>query len=50
MRREDAHLALKLENAAVHDRLPDQHRGIVHQVTRGEIVGAIDDDIIGDVL
>ena len=46
MRREDAHLALKLENAAVHDRLPDQHRGIVHQVARGEVVRAIDNDVI----
>src|SRR5262249_54349651 len=46
VRLEDAYLALKLENAAVHDRLPDQHRGIVHQVACGEIVGAIDDDVI----
>src|SRR5437870_9461422 len=46
VRREDAYLALKLEDAAVHDRLPDQHRGIVHQVARGKIVRAVDDDVI----
>src|SRR5438132_1255379 len=36
VRLKDAHLALKLEDAAVHNRLPDQHRSIVHQVARGE--------------
>ena len=39
-------LTVEPENAAVHDRLFQQHRGIIDHVGCREIIGAADDDIV----
>src|SRR5262249_35097628 len=43
--RKYAGLAFKAEDRAVHVRLAGEHAGIVHQVARGEVVGAVGDDV-----
>ena len=47
MRSENAGLPFKAEDGAVNIRLFEQHAGIVGQVTRREIVGAVHDDVVG---
>ncbi len=42
---EDRHLALEPVDRAVHDGDPVPHRGVVHEVAGGEVVGAVDDDV-----
>ena len=44
--REHRRLSVEAEDAAVHVRLPEQHAGVVHQVARREVVGAVDDDVV----
>ena len=41
----DAGLAFEAENRAVDVRLAGEHAGVVDQIARGEIVGAVDDDV-----
>ena len=43
---EDCDLTLEAENRAVNIRLAEQHAGVVDEIARGEIVGAIDDDVV----
>ena len=38
-------LALEAEDRAVHDRDAAPHGGVVHEVARREVVGAVDDDV-----
>src|SRR5690606_26793564 len=45
LRREDAGLPLEAEDAAVGVRLAEQHAGVVDQVARREVVGAVEDDV-----
>ena len=42
----DRRLPLKTEDAAVNVRFAQQHTGIVGQVARGEIVRAVDNDVV----
>ena len=42
---EDRHLALEAVDRAVHDGDPVPDRGVVDQVARGEVVGAVDDHV-----
>ena len=44
---EHRRLAVEAEDAAVDVRLAQQHAGVVDQVARREIVGAVDDDVVG---
>ncbi len=44
-RGEDAGLALEPENGSVDVRFAREHAGIIHQVARGKIVGAVGDDV-----
>ena len=44
--REDAGLAFKAEDRAVRIRLAQQYAGIVDQVARGKVVGAVGDDVV----
>lgn len=46
MGREEAGLALKAEDGAVHVGLAEQDAGIVGEVTGGEIVSAVHDDVV----
>ncbi len=46
VRLEDGQLTLEAEDAAVHDRFVGDERGIVQQVARREVIGAVDDDIV----
>ena len=43
--REDAGLAFEAENRTVDVRLAGKHAGVVHQVARGKVVGAVGDDV-----
>ena len=43
---ENRDLALEAEDRAVNVGLAEQHAGIVHQIARGEIVRAVDDDVV----
>src|SRR5207249_12145463 len=43
---EHAGLSFEAEDRAVDVWLLEQHRGIVHEVPRREIVGPVDDDIV----
>ncbi len=43
---EYADLPLEAENRTVDVRLAEENASVVHQVARGEIVGAIDDDVV----
>ena len=45
-RREHRRLAFEAEDAAVDVRLPQQHAGVVDEVARGEVVGAVEDDVV----
>src|SRR6516225_2063334 len=45
-REEYRRLSIKAKYAAVHIRFLQQNAGVVHKVTRGEIVGPIDDNIV----
>ena len=47
VRREHAGLAFEAEDGAVHVRLLQQHAGVVGEVARGEVVGAVHDDVVG---
>ena len=42
---EDAGLSFEAENRSVDVGLAGQHAGVVHQVARGKIVGAVGDDV-----
>ena len=42
---EYADLSLETMHCAVHQRLAELHAGVVKQITRGEIVGTVDDEI-----
>ena len=44
---EHAHLSLEAKNAPIDQRLAEHNRGIIQQVARREIVGAVHDDVIG---
>src|SRR5690349_11693096 len=44
--REYGGLPFETENGSVHIRLLQQNAGIVHQVTSGEVVGAVNDDVV----
>ena len=44
---EDRRLAVETEDAAVDIRLLQQHADVVDEVARGEVVGAVDDQVIG---
>src|SRR5262245_48154172 len=46
-RREYRRLAIEAKDAAVDVRLLEQHAGIVDQIARREVVGAVDDDVVG---
>ena len=46
-RDEGRDLALEAEDRRRDDRLSQPHRGVVQQVARGEVVGAVDDDVVG---
>ena len=39
-------LPFEAENRAVDVRLVQQHAGVVHQIAGGEVVGAVDDDVV----
>ena len=43
--REDAGLAFEAENRSVDIRLAGEHAGVVHQIARGKVVGAVGDDV-----
>ena len=43
---EHRRLAFEAEDAAVGVRHPHQHAGVVHQVARREVVGAVEDDVV----
>src|SRR5690606_20305521 len=43
---EYGHLALEAEDAPVHVGDSAQHARVVHQIARGEVVGAVDDHIV----
>src|SRR6266849_6191362 len=43
---EDGHLPFKAENRAVDIGLAEKDAGVVHQIARGKIVGAVDDDVV----
>ena len=45
--REHRRLPLEPEDAAVGVRLAEQHAGVVRQVARREVVGAVEDDVVG---
>ena len=45
-RREHRRLPLEAEHRAVDVRLPEQHARVVRQVARGEVVGAVDDEVV----
>src|SRR4029077_3384913 len=42
---EHGNLAFEPENRAVHVGLAEQNAGVIDEITRGEIVGAVDDDV-----
>ena len=44
---EHADLPLKPLNGAIDQRLPQQHTGVVDEVTTGEVVGAVADHVVG---
>ncbi len=44
--REHRRLPLEAEDAAVDVRLAEQHAGVVDEVARREVVGAVDDDVV----
>jgi hypothetical protein len=46
-RLERRYLTVEPEDRAVHDRLLQEDRSVVHQKPRGEVVAAIDDDVVG---
>ena len=46
-RKEYRRLPVEAEDRAVDVRLLQQHAGVVGQVARREVVGAVDDDIVG---
>src|SRR6185503_11229948 len=46
VRLEDGDLPLEPIDAPVHDRLVPLHRRVVEQVARGEVVGAVNDDVV----
>ena len=46
MRREDAHLPVEAQDAAIHVRLLQPHSHVIAQVTRREIVRAVDDHVV----
>jgi hypothetical protein len=43
---EDAGLAVEAVDRAPDVRLAEQHGGVVHQVPGGEVVGAVDDQVV----
>ena len=43
---EDGDLSLEAEDRTVHDRDVLDERGVVHQIARREVVGAVDDDVV----
>ena len=43
----DGHLTLELLNGPINQRLVQQHAGIVDQVAAGEVVGTVEDQIVG---
>src|SRR3712207_8539200 len=43
---EDRDLAVEPVDRAPHVRLAQQHAGVVDQVARGEVVGAVDDEVV----
>ncbi len=47
LRREHRRLSLEPEDAAVHVRLAEDDAGVVHEISRREIVRAVDDDVVG---
>ena len=46
LRMEHADHALEAEDRAVHDGDAELHAGVVEQVARREVVGAVDDDVV----
>ena len=44
--REHRRLPLEAEDASVGIRLAEQHAGVVDEVARREVVGAVDDDVV----
>ena len=46
LRVEHRRLSLEAEDAAVDIRLAEQHAGVVDEIARGEIVGAVHDDVV----
>ncbi len=44
---EHRRLPLETEDAAVDVGLAQQHAGVISQITRREVVGAVDDDVVG---
>src|SRR5437868_11135315 len=46
IRLEDRQLALKTEDAAMHDRLIGDQCSIVQEIARGEVIGAVKNDIV----
>src|SRR5512133_897472 len=45
MRSENARLAFKLENRAIHVWLREQHRRVVREVASWEVVRSVEDDV-----
>src|ERR1700732_2814018 len=45
-RSEDANLSFKAENRAVHVRLAEKDAGVVYKIAGGEIIGAVNDDVV----
>ena len=43
---EDRGLPLKAEDGAIDIRLIEQHARVIHEIARGEVVRAIDDDVV----
>ncbi len=43
---EDARLTLEALNRSVNERATGEHAGVVDEVTRGKIVGAVEDDVV----
>ena len=39
-------LSFEAKDGSVHIRLLQQHAGVIHQIARGKIVGAVDDDVV----
>jgi len=42
---EHRRLALKFQDASERVRLPEYHAGVIHQIPRGEVVGAVNDNV-----